>query len=251
MKKLGLNLLLVCFVLLFVGSGLYLFRYYRQAGETQKETDELSKMKEETEITEKEREEAKETGIQEKYLRLYKKNPDMVAWIQIEGTKVNYPVMKKEGDSEYYLHRNFKKEKDKNGLPFLAPECNIRDRNTNYLVYGHHMKSGMMFSDLLNYAKTSFYQSHRKISFDTIYESGTYRVFSAFYTDVRKDREHFSFYKDAGVMEESQFDRYVKEVAKRSIYPAEELPEYGQTLLTLVTCSYHEEDGRFVVVAAR
>lgn len=251
MKKLGLNLLLVCFVVLFVGSGWYLLRYYRQAYETRKETDELSQMKEEAEITEKEREESETTGIQEKYLRLYKKNTDMVAWIQIEGTRVNYPVMKKEGDSEYYLHRNFKKEKDNNGLPFLAHECNIRDGNTNYLVYGHHMKSGMMFSDLLKYAKSSFYQSHREISFDTIYESGTYRVFCAFYTDVKNDKEHFSFYDYAGVLDESRFDSYMQEVAKRSIYPVEELPKYGQTLLTLVTCSYHTEDGRFVVVAAR
>ncbi len=251
MKKVVINGLLIVCVLIFLGSGLYLLRYYMQAGETKKEIQELMELKETNDITEVEKEEAQQKGILEKYVRLHNKNSDFVAWISIDGTKIDYPVMQNVNDDEYYLHRNFQKKADKNGLPFLAKGCDILDVNSNHMVYGHHMKSGMMFTDLLDYAEQSFFKTHSEIHYDTLYDTGTYRVFSAFYTDVTEGSKHFRFYDYAGSLDEELFDEYVKQVSEKSLYPVENLPVYGQTLLTMVTCSYHTKNGRFVVVAAR
>ncbi len=251
MKKGIINAILVLFILVFVGSGLYLLRYYMQANETKKQLQELTEMTDTATVTVAEIQEAKEMGVLEKYIRLYKKNPDLAAWIRVKGTRIDYPVMQNKNDSEYYLHRNFQKKTDKNGLPFLAGECNIKDINSNFLVYGHHMKSGMMFTDLLKYAEKDFYETHSSIQFDTVSETGTYQVFAAFYTDVTEGSKHVKFYDYAGTLDEESFEKYVKEVAEKSLYKGRALPQYGQSLLTLVTCSYHKKNGRFVVVAAK
>nr|MBP3597999.1 class B sortase [Eubacterium sp.] len=239
MKKGIINTCLIVFIIVFLGSAAYLVHYFIQADETQKELQELTELKVIEEITEEEKQEAKEKGIDEKYIRLHKKNSDMMAWIRIPDTRIDYPVMQNKNEEEYYLHRNFKKEEDKNGLPFLTKRCDILDVNSNFLVYGHHMKSGMMFTDLMKYKEESFFRNHKEISFDTIYSSDTYRVFAAFYTDVTEGSKHFKFYEYDGSMDKELFDKYVKKVTDASMHPVEEVPQFGQTLLTLVTCSYH------------
>ncbi len=251
MKKTVINIILVLCILIFAGSGLYLLKYYMQAGETKKEIQELAEWKETDEITEEEKEEAKQIGVLDKYIRLYKKNSDLVGWIKIDGTQIDYPVMQNVKDAEYYLHRNFNRKEDKNGLPFLASGCDVQDVNSNLVVYGHHMKSGMMFTDLLRYKDRTFWKEHPEVTFDTLNGTGSYRVFAAFYTDVTEGSGHFKFYDYAGSLDEEMYHKYVKEVAEKAIYPTKFLPEYGQTLLTLVTCNYHTDNGRFVVVAAQ
>jgi len=172
--------------------------------------------------------------------------------LQVENTKIDYPVMLTPEDSEYYLHRNFKKEQDVNGLPFLDAKCDTEDVHNNLMVYGHHMKSGMMFAHLMDFEKKDFYEKHKIINFDTLYEKRQYEVVAAFYSKVYKNEEDvFKYYNYPGKLDKKQYANYVKNCRKLSVYDTGVTPSYGEQLLTLVTCAYQTEEGRFVVVARR
>ena len=90
---------------------------------------------------------------------LFEKNSDMICWIDIEGTKISYPVMYTPNDPEHYLHRDFNGEYSYSGLPFLDSRCDI-DKSSNLIIYGHNMKNSTMFSQLLNYEDYDFWKEH-------------------------------------------------------------------------------------------
>ncbi|MCR5691417.1 MAG: class B sortase [Eubacterium sp.] len=254
-KKIIGNIILVLCILVFLGSGYYLFQYFNAARETQSELDELIELKEEsledTEDTEEIKTEAGKT-ILKKYKKLYKKNKDMIGWVQVKGTEIDYPVMQTKKDNEYYLHRNFKKEEDVNGLPFLDASCDVEDPNNNLMIYGHHMKSGMMFAHLMDFQEEDFFKKHGRIQVDTLYEEREYEVVAAFYSQIYdEDQDVFKYYQYPGSLSQKKFDTYVKNVKKLSLYDTGVTPEYGDQLVTLVTCAYQTEEGRFVVVGRR
>ena len=83
---------------------------------------------------------------------LLDKNQNIIGWITIDGTKVNYPVMQSvNGDSNYYLDHNFDQQEDKNGSLFMDDRCDVIKPTVNLIIYGHHMRSGAMFGDLDKY----------------------------------------------------------------------------------------------------
>lgn len=252
------NVILLVAVLVFIGSGLYLLRYFLNARQTENELEELQQLKKES-LEEDDQEDTTEKMqrgeghiILKEYRKLYQKNDDLVGWMTVKNTKIDYPVMQTKKDSEYYLHRNFKKEEDINGLPFLDAKCDVEDPNSNLMVYGHHMKSGLMFAHLEDFEDKDFYKKHKTIEFDTLYEKRKYEVVAVFRSKVYKeDEDVFKYYRYGGPLSERQYDTYVKNCQKRSVHKTGVTPIYGEQLLTLVTCAYHTEDGRFVVVARR
>lgn len=186
------------------------------------------------------------------YSQLYKRNPDMAGWIRIEDTIINYPVMLTKDEEEYYLRRDFDRNSDLNGLPFMDASCDIQTPTTNYLIHGHNMKNGAMFSKLLNYEEEEFYQTHKSIVFDTIYEEGIYDIVAVFQTRVAyQDEDVFRYYGMIQAENENDFMNYVKEIKNMSIYDTGVMVSYGDQLLTLSTCDRRIDNGRFVVVARR
>lgn len=251
-KKWVSNVILIVLVLVFIASGLYLFRYFWGARQTENELGELQQLKNES-VSEEETVKA-DNGhtIMKEYRKLYKKNNDLIGWVLVKGTKIDYPVMQTKEDSEYYLHRNFKKEQDVNGMPFLDAKCDVEDANSNLMVYGHHMKSGLMFAHLEDFENADFYQKHKIIQFDTLYEKREYEVVAVFRSKIyKKEEEVFKYYQYGGPLSARQYKTYVKNCQKLSVYKTGVEPVYGEQLLTLVTCAYHTEEGRFVVVARR
>lgn len=255
MKKIILNVLLVIFIAIFVGCAVYLFRYYRSASQTKSELSELQQLKEESETEPDDGEKlVTKTGkkVLKCYKKLYHKNDDIVGWIKVKGTQIDYPVMQTKSDPEYYLHRGFEKQQDANGLPFLDAVCDVDDAKNNLMIYGHHMRSGLMFAHLVDYDSEEYYRRHPVIEFDTLYEKREYEVIAAFYSRVYKeDQKTFKYYNWPGHLSKKQFDNYVDNIRKLSAYDTKKTAQYGQQLLTLVTCAYQTEDGRFVVVARR
>lgn len=244
------NVILLILLLIFIGSGLYLFRYFWNARQTEDELVELQQLK--IEDVGEEIQSADGYTIMKGYRKLYQKNDDLIGWVTVKNTKIDYPVMQTKKDSEYYLHRNFKKKEDVNGLPFLDAKCDVEDPNSNLMVYGHHMKSGLMFAHLEDFEAKDFYQKHKTIQFDTLYEKREYEVVAVFRSKIYKENQDvFKYYSYGGPLSERQFDTYVKNCKKLSIHKTGLTPKYGEQLLTLVTCAYHEENGRFVVVAKR
>ena len=179
-------------------------------------------------------------------------NKDLAGWIKIEGTIIDYPVMLTPGKEEYYLNRNFKKKDDLNGLPFLNKETDLAKHNTNMIIYGHHMKTGEMFGSLQDYKNKKYWEEHKIIEFDTIYEEGQYEVMAVFPSKVYGQEENvFKYYQFVNAKTEEEFQYFLSNVKSLSLYDTGVEAKYGATFITLSTCDYEEEDGRFVVVARK
>ena len=185
------------------------------------------------------------------YETLYQKNKKLIGWLKIDDTNIDYPVMQTD-NNEYYLDHNYNQEYDKNGSIFLDYNCSVYPRSTNMIVYGHHMKSGNMFGNLQKYAKESYYKKHSMITFDTIYEKAQYEVMYVFRSQVYNDNDIvFKYYQFIEANSETEFDSYMQEMSKLSLYDTGVTAQYGDSLLTLSTCDSSQTDGRFVVVAKR
>ena len=189
--------------------------------------------------------------ILEEYLTLYNSNQKLIGWIKIDDTNIDYPVMQCE-DNEFYLSHNFDSEEDKAGALFLDYNNNVLADNDNYIIYGHHLSNGKMFASLENYESESYYNSHKYIRFDTIFEPGLYQVMYAFRSRVyNEDEVVFKYYQFIDANSEEEFYSYMDEMESIAFYDTGVRAVYGDTLLTLSTCDYQETNGRFVVVAKR
>lgn len=189
--------------------------------------------------------------VLEKYKNLLNKNKKLIGWLQIDDTKINYPVMQTT-DNEYYLTHNMNQEYDKNGTIFMDKDCDVLKPSTNFILYGHNMVSGQMFHKLEDYEKKEFCEKHPYINFDTIYETGIYQVMYVFRSKVYSEGEiTFKYYQFIDAFSEQEFDSNMQEMAEMSLYDTGVTAQYGDQLLTLSTCDYQEKNGRFVVVAKK
>lgn len=196
-------------------------------------------------------EEEVELNVLEEYQTLYNKNKSLIGWLKIDDTNIDYPVMQTV-NNEYYLDHNYTQEYDKNGSLFLDKDCDIVHRNTNLIIYGHHMKSGKMFGGLNKYSSEDYCKKHATIQFDTIYEKGTYEVMYVFRSRIYNEEEIvFKYYQFFDAASEKEFNSNMQEMAALSLYDTGVTASYGDELLTLSTCDNSETDGRFVVVAKR
>lgn len=185
------------------------------------------------------------------YETLYNKNKKLIGWLKIDDTNIDYPVMQTV-NNEYYLDHNFNQEYDKNGSIFMDAACDVVHRNTNLILYGHHMKSGRMFGSLNSYSSQKYCEKHSTIRFDTIYEKGLYQVMYVFRSRIyNEDEVVFKYYQFFDAASEKEFQSNMQEMAALSLYDTGVTASYGDELLTLSTCDSSEQDGRFVVVAKR
>lgn len=185
------------------------------------------------------------------YRTLYELNRKMVGWIHIDGTNIDYPVMQTV-NNEYYLKHNFDQEEDRNGSIFLDKDCSIWPVSDNLILYGHHMRSLRMFGQLSKYSSKDFYEKHKTIRFDTIYETGTYEVMYVMKTQIYAENDtRFKYYQFIDAVSPEEFNSNMLEMSRMSLYDTGVTAQYGDRLITLSTCSYHTKDGRFVVVAKR
>lgn len=189
--------------------------------------------------------------VLDEYKNLLNKNKKLIGWLKIDDTNIDYPVMQTT-DNVYYLEHNLNQEYDKNGSIFMDKDCNVLKPSTNYIIYGHHMKSGNMFGKLDLYEDEDYCREHPYIQFDTIYEKGTYEVMYVFRSRVYSEEEIvFKYYQFIDANSEQEFNSYMSEMESMSLYDTGVRAEYGDQLLTLSTCDYQEKNGRFVVVAKK
>ena len=182
-------------------------------------------------------------------LALHEKNPDCVAWITIEGTVIDYPVMYRPGQKNYYLHRDFNGNHASAGALFIAENCDPDDSD-NVIIYGHHMNSGKMFAALNKYKKQSFYEEHKRIVFETLHGSEAYEIMFAFTTPVYTGHD-FAYYAFSKANSAEEYDAYISACRERALYDTGVTEQYGDKLLTLSTCEYSQKNGRMVVVARK
>ena len=194
-----------------------------------------------------------ETERMELLKELQKENSDIVAWIEIEDSKINYPVLQGE-DNDYYMTHTYKKEYSKDGSLFLDKDYDWNKPSTNLLIYGHNnIGSKEMFVDLMNYKDEEYYNTHKTIRFTTAEEDTEYEIIAVFLSRVyyKSEKDVFRYYFFINAENEQEFNEYVQNSKEASLYNIEATAKYGDQLLTLSTCSYHTEDGRLAVVARK
>ena len=189
--------------------------------------------------------------ILEEYITLYNNNKSLIGWVKIDDTLIDYPVMQSQ-NADYYLNHNFNQEKDNNGSIFIDPACSIWPRTENIILYGHNMKSGKMFGQLKKYKDKSFYEKHKYIQFDTLYEKGTYEVMYVF-NDIIYDTSDitFKYYQFIDANSEEEWNSAMSYMADKSFYETGMWAAYGDKIITLSTCDYEKNADRFVVVAKK
>lgn len=191
-------------------------------------------------------------AILEKFRVLYHENPDFAGWLKIGGTKIDYPVMSRAGDNNYYLDKNFTHQKDKNGLLILDYRSDVLAEKQNIIIYGHNMRTGVMFGTLKQYKDKNFCEAHPTIQFDSLYEEGEYQVVAALLSEVAyEDEDVFRYYDAIGISTEESFQAFKNNIYQNAIYTIGDELQYGDSCLVLSTCDNYKEDGRFVVVAKK
>lgn len=199
-----------------------------------------------------------------KYKELYGINPDLIGWLAIDGTVIDYPVMQTMEDESYYLSYDFYGEENKNGCLILDTDsaagtgtkacayANGTAPSTNLIIHGHTMKSGEMFGNLKLYKDAEYGAEHHIICFDSLYEEREYELIAVFYSQVYYESDDiFKYYKFFQADTQEEFDDWYENIKEMSLYDTGVTAQFGDEFLTLSCCSYHVEDGRFVVVGKR
>ena len=257
--------LLIC---VFVGSAAYLINYYWQAKKVDTKSDELKDLSvtDDSDMSQYDTVESitddkgnkmdfvliNGVKVQKKFAKIYEKNNDFMGWLIIDGTIIDYPVMQTLNDEEYYLHRDFDGQYNGNGTLFIDTESDVKKPSDNILIYGHNMKNGRMFHEILSYGNEDFYKEHKYIQFDTIYGDGKYEVIAAFTTKIyNTDYTGFKYYNFFDASSEDEFNYFVESCKNLTTYDISTTAVYGDKLITLSTCATSDDDGRFVVVAKK
>lgn len=180
---------------------------------------------------------------------LHEENPDCIGWLTIPETKIDYPVMYRPDEENYYLKRDFYGNYSPSGCLFLSERCKPGESD-NLIIYGHHMNSGKMFAALEGYKQRAFYDEHPLIFFSSLQGEETYQVIAAFCTPVYTGSD-FTYYTFTKAEDEAAYDAYITAIKKHSLYDTGMMAVYGDKLLTLSTCEYSQANGRMVVVAKK
>lgn len=221
--------------------------------------------------------EESEPQVLGEYKSLYEQNNDMVGWLKIDGTMVDYPVMQCKGfdptvqpidyslvyeKNMYYLKHDFNKEYSYSGS-ITAEYCAHIDsdyRSPNIILYGHNMSNGTFFRDVNKYDVLYYgremYDNHPVIQFDTIYEKGIYKIFAMMQVNVYpEDGDVFYYTATYDFDSKQEFIDYYAQVLDRSyIYTPQVDIKYGDEIIALSTCDFpfgKSKIMRFVVFARR
>lgn len=192
------------------------------------------------------------TENMKKLEKLNKENNDVIGWIQISDTTINYPLLQAK-DNEYYLTHNYKKKNSKYGSIFLNSKCNLLDNNSNLIIYGHNMDDKQMFYPLMKYTDKKYYENHKTIQITTMEQENNYEIIAVFKSKVfyEDEKDVFKYYYYTNFENENKYNEYIKNCKKEQLYDTGVSANYGKQLVTLVTCEYSQKNGRLVVIAKK
>lgn len=271
MKKWMYNTLIGVLAAVFLGSAVYLAYYFINSYNQAKDYDALSEIVDSNAVTPRptiledgtvsESEPPAlvevtdpETGetvlVLPEFKELYVQNNDIVGWMTIPGTEINYPVMQTPNDTDYYLKKNFQKEYSAHGCLYAREVCDVNAPSDNITIYGHRMRDGSMFARLDKFMEKSFFEENSYIYFDTLTQLHTYKILAVFTTTATIGKG-FAYHEFVDAKDEAEFNKFVDTCKKLALYDTGVEAQYGDKLITLSTCEYSQTNGRLVVVAKR
>ena len=190
-----------------------------------------------------------EKAILPELREIYELNHDLIGWLMIPGTDIDYPVVQTQ-DTKFYLDHDFYGKENVNGQIILDPKCDPFTPSYNLVISGHRMNSGAMFGNLNAYAKQEYWAQHKTIEFDSLMQRRRYVIFGVFYSaDYDEHEEGFRY--NADIRYKIDADNWLAEVAENQIYDTGVDVQFGDEFLTLTTCVKTSYNGRFVVVARK
>lgn len=233
-------------IVVFIGSCAYLISYYGQSGYNANFYNGVASMLGNGEVSEN-----YPRAYLTKFASLWEMNEDIVGWLSIDGTQVNYPVVQSD-DNDYYLHKDFSKADNKYGIPFADCRVDISKPSTNIPIYSHNMKDGQMFGELINYQSLDYYKQHPVINFDSLYEEGKYKIVGMFIASTLPEHApNFEYHNFIEAETDQELMDFANEVLSRSLIVTGVDIQPGDHLITLSTCTYDFEEARFAIVARR
>lgn len=252
MKK-NIYVSIICFFLLvMIFSGVMIYRHFKEAYTQEEIYDSLAEFVEENEISEAVNTTEGEAVMLPEYAKLYEQNSDIVGWIRIDDTQINYPVMQSPQEPNFYLKHGFDKEYSEYGCPYVQEDCDVLKPSDNLVIYGHHMKNGSMFAHLDKFKSASFWSKHKTIAFNTLTDRQKYEIVAVFRTVVYTDSpDAFKYYRFVDAGNANEFDSFIAKCKELSFYDTGVTAAYGDKLITLSTCEYSRNNSRLVVVAKR
>ncbi|OIJ19058.1 SrtB family sortase [Anaerobacillus alkalidiazotrophicus] len=171
-------------------------------------------------------------------------NQDIVGWITIPGTVIDYPVVKGE-DNDFYLDRNVNKRKARAGSIFMDFRNSRVNDDIHTILYGHNMKDGSMFKELINFKDEYFFNKFRVIEYHNLYEQTEWEIFSVYVTNTD------FYYIETDFSTNSDYQLFLDSIVKRSLFETDIEVMVGDQIMTLSTCDYDFEDARLVVHAKK
>ena len=169
-------------------------------------------------------------------------NPDVVGWILIPDTVINYPLMQGQ-DNDYYLERTWDHKSNAMGSIFLEYLCSPDLTDPNTIVYGHNMNDGSMFACLRDYREQAFWEAHPYVYI--LSDQGVYRyeIFSSYLASVKSNTYGIEF------PTETSWLRFQEKALEDSVIDTGIQPQPNDRVLTLSTCSGANRSARWVVHA--
>lgn len=237
MKKVVYKVTIILLIGIMLISSYFVFRDYKEDKEQEEIFEELKV------IANNEDNDEEKAQVQEDVINieeLYKINSDIVGWIRIRNTNMNYPIMQSKYSPNYYLTRNFYKKYSSNGTPYMAENCDI-EKSSNLIIYGHHINGRRIFGELENYKKEEYYKEHNIIQFYTLKEYAEYEIIAVFKT-VAYSSKGFDYYNYYDLKDEKEFGTFVNKCMELSLYNTGKKVQYGDKFITLSTCEYSNKN---------
>lgn len=223
-SKILITLIQIVLIAVIIFSGIKIIEWIKS---NKKNKDIMSEIKENVVINNEMDSNNEEYKID--FAKLKQKNSDAIAWIKVNGTDIDFPVVKGT-DNSYYLTHNFDKEKNKAGWIFADYRNKFDGTDKNIIIYGHNMKNGSMFASLKDVIKEEWYnnENNKYIALITENENCKYQVFSVYQIETEE------YYLQTNI---SNFKEFVEEIKGRSKKDFNVDIKETDSILTLSTCA--------------
>ena len=186
--------------------------------------------------------------MQESFAELYAQNPHVVGWLEMDPD-IALPVV--QWDNSFYMDHDFDGNESVAGKLFVDSRNTLWPQDDHILIYGHNMKDGSMFGSLNNYRNVGFLRATTCIQFNTIYGDAQYVPFALFDASMTKDDPNYFKLIRLNFSEEQPFDAFLEDVQSRSLFNIPVDVNEDDQLLSLVTCSYSMDNGRFIIMCRK
>lgn len=174
-------------------------------------------------------------------------NNEVVGILSVPDTNIDYPVLQSK-DNDFYLYRDIEKNKNRSGSIFMDFECIMEEDPNNLIIYGHNMKSKIMFSDLAKFKEKEYFDSHKDIFLFLPEETRVFKIIGGFVLDLTDESSFFQFNSFVKNDESMDTVKYLEEVKKRALNFRDIPYDTNSRVISLSTCSYESDNARFILV---